>query len=120
MRLQTSSGNTFAFNAHPHYIRHESNAPLMLTHSQSSRSGNGKAPANAAGVPIPPQAALEREPRSPSAERWLVAGWVLIALKCTLIWWAITAYAVPIDPLWLVVPTVAFALLATGLYLWRD
>jgi hypothetical protein len=49
-----------------------------------------------------------------------VAGWVLIALKCTLIWWAITAYAVPIDPLWLVVPTVAFALLATGLYLWRD
>ncbi len=62
----------------------------------------------------------EREPRSPCAERWIVAGWVLIALKCVLLWWAIDAYQVPIHPLWLVVPTVAFGLLATALYIWRD
>ena len=63
---------------------------------------------------------LEREPRSPRAERWIVAGWVLITLKCGLLWWAINAYQVPIHPLWLVVPTVAFGLLATALYIWRD
>ena len=63
---------------------------------------------------------LEREPRSPRSERWIVAGWVLIALKCVLLTWAINAYQVPIHPLWLVVPTVAFGLLATALYIWRD
>ena len=63
---------------------------------------------------------LEREPRSPRAERWIITGWVLIALKCGLLWWAINAYQVPIHPLWLVVPTVGFGLLATALYIWRD
>ena len=61
-----------------------------------------------------------REPRSARAERWIIAGWVLIALKCGLLWWTINAYQVPIHPLWLVVPTAAFGLLATALYIWRD
>ena len=61
-----------------------------------------------------------REPRSPHAEKWIAAGWVLILVKCAVLWWAINAYNVPIHPLWLVVPTLAFAALATALYIWRD
>jgi hypothetical protein len=45
---------------------------------------------------------------------------VLILIKCAVIWWAIIAYNVPIHPLWLVAPTIAFAALATALYIWRD
>ena len=63
---------------------------------------------------------LPRESRNPRAERWIIAGWVLITLKCALLWWAIGAYQVPIHPMWLVGPTVGFGLLATGLYIWRD
>ena len=60
------------------------------------------------------------EPRSPRSERWIIAGWVLIALKCTAIWWLINAYHIPIHPMWLVGPTVLFGLLITFLYIWRD
>ncbi len=63
---------------------------------------------------------LPREPRNPRAEKWIAAGWVLILVKCAVIWWAIIAYNVPIHPLWLVAPTIAFAALATALYIWRD
>jgi len=65
-------------------------------------------------------ALLPREPRNPLAEKWIAAGWVLILVKCVLIWWAIIAYNVPIHPLWLVAPTIVFAALATALYIWRD
>lgn len=61
-----------------------------------------------------------RESRNPKAERWIIAGWVLIAVKCTAIWWAIVTYHVPIHPMWLVGPTVLFGLLATAVYVWRD
>ncbi|MCS6243582.1 MAG: hypothetical protein H2172_06995 [Opitutus sp.] len=74
------------------------------------------APGQANSSPSP----LPREPRNPRAEKWIAAGWMLILVKCALIWWAIIAYAVPIHPLWLVAPTIAFAALATALYIWRD
>lgn len=61
-----------------------------------------------------------RELRNRRAERWIVAGWLLIAIKCTAIWWLIETYKVPIHPLWLVGPTVLFGLLATATYVWRD
>lgn len=51
---------------------------------------------------------------------WIIVGWVLIALKCVAIWWACNTYSVPIHPLWLIVPTVLFGLLATVVYVWRD
>jgi len=60
------------------------------------------------------------EPRNRRSERWIVIGWVLIAVKCTALWWLINAYHVPIHPMWLVGPTVLFGLLATALYIWRD
>jgi hypothetical protein len=60
------------------------------------------------------------EARSRRAERWIIIGWALIAVKCTALWWLIQTYQVPIHPLWLVGPTVMFGLLATALYIWRD
>lgn len=50
--------------------------------------------------------------------RWFMTiAWALIAAKCVLVWWAIGHWNVPIHPLWIVGPTVAFAALATGLWL---
>jgi hypothetical protein len=43
--------------------------------------------------------------------------WVLILAKCTLVWWAIGHWNVPIHPAWIVLPTLLFAVLATGLWL---
>jgi len=54
----------------------------------------------------------------PSRVRWFVAiGWSLIAVKCTLIWWAMVHWSVPFHPMWIVGPTLMFALLATALWL---
>ena len=50
-------------------------------------------------------------------ERWFLAiVWAAIGLKCALIWWAMVHWAVPFHPLWIVGPTLVFALLATGLW----
>jgi hypothetical protein len=42
--------------------------------------------------------------------------WALIALKCVLVTWAIGHWSVPINPLWVVIPTILFAGLATVLW----
>jgi hypothetical protein len=84
----------------------------MSSHTAPTDSPQAKANSSLASLP--------REPRSPRAEKWIAAGWVLILVKCAVIWWAIIAYNVPIHPLWLVAPTIAFAALATALYIWRD
>lgn len=64
--------------------------------------------------------AQKHEARNKRSERWLVIGWVMIGVKSCALWWLINAYKVPIHPLWLIVPTVMFGLLATALYIWRD
>ncbi|MET0263605.1 MAG: hypothetical protein ABW223_11945 [Rariglobus sp.] len=61
-----------------------------------------------------------RETRNRRSERWIVAGWLLIAVKSVAMWWLIKTYNVPIHPMWLIGPTVGFGLLATSLYIWRD
>jgi hypothetical protein len=61
-----------------------------------------------------------RESRNRGAERWIIGGWVLITFKCVAMWWLMTAYRVPIHPLWLIGPTILFGLLATAVYIWRD
>ena len=48
--------------------------------------------------------------------RLIVVGWVLIAVKSVVVWWACAHYALPFHPLWVIVPTVAFAALCTGVY----
>ena len=89
------------------------------THNQFMSSHTSpKDPAQShVNITLTPQ---PREPRSPRAEKWIAAGWVLILVNCAVNWWAILAYNVPIHPLWLVAPTIAFAALATALYIWRD
>ncbi len=54
----------------------------------------------------------------PRRVRWVMSiAWLLIALKCLLVWWAIGHWNMPFHPMWIVGPTLAFALLATGLWL---
>jgi hypothetical protein len=60
-----------------------------------------------------------RQPRSLRLERLLIAGWILIAIKSVAVVWAVQHYHVPFSPLWVIVPTVAFASLCTGVYCWR-
>ena len=59
-----------------------------------------------------------RVPTAPNPRmlRVLLVGWLVIAGKCWLITWLIQKYHVPIDPLWVVGPTVLFALLCTAVY----
>jgi hypothetical protein len=58
--------------------------------------------------------------RSPRVERIILIGWGLIAGKCWLVTWLIEKYHVPIDPMWVVAPTVLFALLCTVVYFRRS
>jgi len=52
------------------------------------------------------------------AMRWFMAiAWVVIAVKCVFVWWAMMHWSVPFHPLWIVGPTLVFAALATGLWL---
>ncbi len=54
-------------------------------------------------------------------ERLIYVCWGLIVLKSLFIVWAVGRYAIPFNPLWIIAPTIAFALLATSLYFWlRD
>lgn len=41
------------------------------------------------------------------------AAWFLLVLKCALLWWAIEHWRLPLHPLWLVIPSLAFGVLAT-------
>jgi hypothetical protein len=50
--------------------------------------------------------------------RWFMAiAWLLIAVKCVLVSWAIAHWHVPLHPAWIVAPTLVFAALATALWL---
>jgi hypothetical protein len=68
----------------------------------------------------PPPPAAERSPRNPRLERFIVAGWLLIIAKSFLVVWVVGHYHLNFNPAWIIAPTVAFALLCTGVYFWRD
>ncbi len=55
--------------------------------------------------------------RSSHVEHWLLIGWIAIAFKCAAVWWVCLRYAVPVHPLWVIVPTVLMAALGTFIYL---
>ena len=57
-----------------------------------------------------------RVPRSAKSKRLMLAGWILIALKCWLVAWAVEYYRVPVNPLWVTLPTVIFAGVCTLMY----
>ena len=56
--------------------------------------------------------------RNRRLERLIVAGWIVIALKSVVVVWAVRHYRIPFNPLWVIAPTVAFALLITAVY-WK-
>ena len=45
------------------------------------------------------------------------AAWAVILAKCVLVWWAVDHWNMPFHPLWVVGPTLVFALLITALWL---
>jgi hypothetical protein len=61
-----------------------------------------------------------RSPRNTRVERFIVAGWIVIAAKSAAVLWIFDRYRVPVNPLWVIAPTVVFAGLCTLVYLLRD
>ena len=54
----------------------------------------------------------------PARMRWFMAiAWLVIAVKCVFVWWAINHWNVALNPLWVIGPTLMFAVLVTGLWL---
>ena len=58
-------------------------------------------------------------PRNRRIEQWILAGWMLITVKSFAVIWAIDHWRVPVNPLWVIVPTVMMAALCTAVYLRR-
>lgn len=54
--------------------------------------------------------------RHERTEHFICFCWGLIALKSLLVVWAVQRYHIPFNPLWVVVPTVIFAAVATAAY----
>jgi uncharacterized membrane protein YgcG len=61
-----------------------------------------------------------RAPRNRKVERFIAICWVLIAIKSVAVVWLFDRYHVPVNPLWVIAPTVIFAALCTAVYLLRD
>ncbi|MDD2764504.1 MAG: hypothetical protein PHE83_11070 [Opitutaceae bacterium] len=62
-----------------------------------------------------------REPvaRDARVERLLLAGWMLIMVKCLAVIWIIGRWSVPFHPYWIILPTILLAALGTAVYYWR-
>ena len=69
---------------------------------------------------IPEVTVTEPVARNPAVERLILAGWLLIVIKCFAILWAINYWAVPIHPYWIIVPTILMAAFGTAVYCWRS
>lgn len=61
----------------------------------------------------------QTEPRSRRVEKRLAWGWVAVIVKCVLVDWAMRHYRVPINPGWVIFPTLAMAAVCTVLYYGR-
>ena len=61
-----------------------------------------------------------RTPRNRRVERVLLICWGAIILKPAGVLWAFQHYHIPINPLWVILPTFAFAGLCTAVYFLRD
>ena len=42
--------------------------------------------------------------------------WLVIVAKCFVVWWAIPHYHVPVQPLWIIAPTLFAAVFITVLW----
>ena len=49
--------------------------------------------------------------------RWIMGvAWLLILVKCVIVWWAIDHWHMPFHAAWIIGPTLAFAALASLLW----
>jgi hypothetical protein len=62
----------------------------------------------------------DRQPRNRKVERVLAICWLVIIAKSFAVLWLFNRYHVPVNPLWVIAPTVVFAALCTAVYLLRD
>jgi hypothetical protein len=62
---------------------------------------------------------IERPARNRRVERLIWICWGLIAIKSVVVFWAVRRYHIPFNGLWVVIPTVLFAALCTGVYVLR-
>ena len=57
------------------------------------------------------------QPRSSIRLRWFMGlAWIAILVKCALVVWAIDRWHMPFHASWIVMPTLAFAALASALW----
>jgi hypothetical protein len=61
-----------------------------------------------------------RTPRNPRVERLFAVCWVVIVAKSIAVVWLFDRYHVPVNPLWVIAPTIVFAALCTAVYVLRD
>jgi hypothetical protein len=61
-----------------------------------------------------------RAPRNRRVERVIAVCWVIIVIKSFAVVWLFDHYHVPVNPLWVIAPTIFFAALCTAVYLLRD
>ncbi len=62
---------------------------------------------------------VPRLPRNKRSERFILAGWVLVALKCWGVVWLVRHYHLPVGAWWINVPSLAAAVLVTMVYVRR-
>ena len=43
--------------------------------------------------------------------------WAVILAKCLLVWWATAHWNLALNPMWVIAPTLMFAMLVTGLWM---
>jgi hypothetical protein len=70
-------------------------------------------PSQVMNIPAP----LEVGHRSVRLRWFMAVGWVAIVIKCMLVAWAVDHWHMPFHASWVVVPTIAFAALASGVWL---
>jgi hypothetical protein len=62
----------------------------------------------------------DARPRNRRIERLIWICWGVIVLKSIAVEWLFAHYHVPVNALWVIVPTFIFAALCTAIYLLRD
>ena len=73
-------------------------------------------PATATTEPADSDAVVRRR----RVEKIIRICWAIIAVKSAAVVWVVRHYNLPFSPLWVIGPTVIFALLATALYLYWE
>jgi len=78
-------------------------------------AGAGDAGDYTRAMHLPVQINVAQYPQS--VRRFMGIAWILIVVKCVVVWWAMLHWNVPLHPMWIVGPTLIFATLASVIWL---